>query len=136
MRFLRKDLLATLLLAFLGSCDGEDLPPGPPEPMGPGLLAVVLDTPNSNDGALLVTLTGGPVDSLRGGQLRVISSDAGPTQRRVIVSGLVRTGKVLRFWVPERGDVDNYTAILEQAAERAQFAQQDISSYSLLVVVD
>ena len=103
MKFPRKDVLAMSLIALLGSCDGEDLPPGPPEPMGPGLLAVVLDTPNSNDGALLLTLTGGPVDSLRRGQLRVISSDAGPSQRRVIVSGLVRTGKVLRFW--EREDV-------------------------------
>jgi len=99
MKFSPKDLLAMLLLAFLGSCDGADLPPGPPEPMGLGLLAVVLDTPNSNDGAFLVTLTGGPVDSLRRGQLRVISSDAGPSQRRVIVSGLVRASNSARMAV-------------------------------------
>ena len=136
MTLTRKKLVALALVGLLVGCSGDDLPPGPPKPMGPGLLAVLLDSPNNNDGALLFTLSGGPTDSLRGGGLRVINSAAGSNERRVIVAGLVSSGKVLRFWVPELGDVDNYTVVLEQAAQRAQFAQQDITNYSLSVVVD
>ena len=136
MRISRMPQLALILVVFLGSCDNKELPPGPPSSLGPGLLAVILDTPNSNDGALLFTLSGGTLDSLRGRDVRVISSDAGSGGRRVIVSGAVGAGKILRFWVPERGDAANYTAVLEQAAGRSDFAQQDITDYSLSVVVD
>ena len=136
MTLTRKKLLALALVGFLVSCSGDDLPPGVPAPMGPGLLAVILDSPNNNDGALLFTLSGGPADSIRGRNLRLISSPAGTNRHRVIVSGFIGNGKIVRFWVPERDNAAGYAAVLEQAAGRADFAQQDITNYSLSVVVD
>ena len=113
------------------------MPPGPPPgPSGPGLLAVVLETPNSNDGALLFRLSGGQMDSLRVTQLTLLTANIGTNERRVILAGNIGAGVVLRFWIPERGDLAGYSVVLEQVATRAIYVQQPLDGYSLSVKVD
>jgi hypothetical protein len=138
MRFRRKQVLALMFVAAVASCDGDELPPGPPPgPTGPGFLAVVLTTPNNNDGALLVTLSGGPLDSIRANQLTLRTAEVGTNQYQVILAGSPRDASVIvRFWVPEVGDVASYRATLDQAAARGTYEQLPLEGYVLSVTTD
>ncbi len=137
MTIVRNKALALALVALAAGCGADDLPPGPPPgPSGPGLLAVVLETPNSNDGALLFRLSGGRMDSLRVSQLTLLTANTGTNERRVMLAGNIGAGVVLRFWVPERGDLAGYSVELEQVATRAIYVQQPLDGYSLSVKVD
>ncbi|MCZ6916908.1 MAG: hypothetical protein O7I93_09040 [Gemmatimonadetes bacterium] len=129
----RKMAARTLGLVLLFACGSETLEPGLPE--GPGFLAVRLTTPNTDDGGILFTLSGGPIDSVRVSLKQVLTGDAGANERRVIVAGALSNGTVASFWVPERRDVANYRAVLEQATVIATYEQQTITSYVLSVVV-
>ena len=128
--------LALSAVVILASC-GEELPPGPPPPpSGPGFLRVLLQTPRSNDGALLITLSGGPLDSLRVSGTTLLTAPPGVNDQQLIIAGDVRAGVVLRFWVPERTNVANYRAVLNQVATRADFIQQTLTGYSLTITTD
>ena len=128
--------LALSAIVMLASC-GEELPPGPPPPpSGPGFLRVLLQTPRSNDGALLITLSGGPLDSLRVSQTTLLTAPPGVNDQQLIIAGDVRAGVVLLFWVPERTNVANYRAVLNQVATRADFIQQSLTDYSLTITTD
>ncbi len=134
MTIVRNKALALALVALTAGCGGDDLPTGPPP--GPGLLAVVLETPNSNDGALLFRLSGGRMGSLRVNQLTLLTANTGTNERRVILAGNISAGVVLRFWVPERRDLAGYSVVLEQVATRAIYVQQPLDGYALSVKVD
>ncbi len=126
--------LALGVVVTLASCGGEEMPPGPPPPpSGPGFLRVLLQTPRSNDGALLLTLSGGPLDSLRVSQFTLLTAPVGVNDQQVIIAGDVRAGVVLRFWVPERANVANYRAVLDQVATRRDYIQQSLTDYSLTI---
>ncbi len=128
--------LALSAVVMLASC-GEELPPGPPPPpSGPGFLRVLLQTPRSNDGALLITLSGGPLDSLRVSQTTLLTAPPGVNEQQLIIAGDVRAGVVLRFWVPERANVANYRAVLDQVATRRDYIQQSLTDYSLTITTD
>ncbi len=137
MTIIRTKALALALVALTAGCSDDDLPPGPPPgPSGPGLLAVVLETPNSNDGALLFRLSGGRMDSLRVSQLTLLTANTGTNERRVMLAGNIGAGVVLRFWIPERADLAGYSVVLEQVATRAIYVQRPLDGYSLSIRVD
>ncbi len=128
---------ALCVVVMLGSCGGEEPPSGPPPPpSGPGFLQVLLQTPRINDGALLITLSGGPLDSLRVSQATLLTAPPGVNDQQVIIAGDVRAGVVLRFWVPERANVADYRAVLDQVATRRDYIQQSLTDYSLTITTD
>ncbi len=127
--------LALGLIVMLASCGGPSGPPPPPS--GPGFLQVLLQTPRTNDGALLITLSGGPLDSLRVSQATLLTAPPGSVNdQQVIIAGDVRAGVVLRFWVPERADVANYRVVLNQVVTRTDYIQQSLTGYSLTIATD
>ena len=137
MRITYLRALALGAVVMLASCGGDDVPSGPPPPpSGPGFLQVLLETPRSDDGALLITLSGGPLDSLRVSQTTLLMAPPGVNDQQVIIAGDVRAGAVLRFWVPERANVANYRAVLNQVATRRDYIQQSLTDYSLTITTD
>ncbi len=129
--------LALGVVVMLGSCGGEEPPSGPPPPPGgPGFLQVLLQTPRINDGALLILLSGGPLDTLRVSQATLLTAPPGVNDQQVIIAGDVRAGVVLRFWVPERANFANYRAVLNQVATRRDYIQQSLTGYSLTITTD
>ena len=137
MRITYLRALALGAVVMLASCVGDDVPSGPPPPpSGPGFLQVLLETPRSDDGALLITLSGGPLDSLRVSQATLLMAPPGVNDQQVIIAGDVRAGAVLRFWVPERANVANYRAVLDQVATRRSYIQQSLADYSLTITTD
>ena len=138
MRFQRKRVLALAFVAAVASCDGDELPQGPPPgPTGPGFLAVVLNTPNNNTGALFVTISGGPIDSVQANQLTFRTAEIATNQHQVIVAGSIRDASVIfRFWVPDLGDMADYRATLEQAAARGLYDQLSLEGYVFRIALD
>ncbi|NIM52496.1 MAG: hypothetical protein GTN62_14290 [Gemmatimonadales bacterium] len=111
-------------------------PPTPTEPTtDPGRVTVVLSTPNTNDGAVLFTLSGGVIDSLTPSSSRftLFSVETDINTLRAIVAGDLADGAVAVFWMPDRRTIAAYSATVQQAAARSTYQQQDIGSYRLTI---
>jgi hypothetical protein len=106
---------------------------GEPPVAGPeaGNLIVAYNASSTADGALLVLITGGPVESvsaLRGFQ--VASAAAGTNATRVVVTGALTTGDVFTIRVPDVAALSSYVARVEAAADRNTFALADPAGYT------
>lgn len=106
---------------------------GKKEPVGPtaGQLTISYTGPSTSDGAMLLVLTGG-VDAVAGSSgYQVASASAGVNTTRVVVTGSLVPGDLLRISVK---DVDaSYGARLEAVADRNTFALTDPGSYQFTV---
>ena len=133
MTSMRAGAIAAGLLA-VASCGGD---PTPTEPSGPvpGVLNVALITPNADDGALLLTISGGPVVSVEAASpgYQVYSFTPDTTNIRLLVSGDIATGALLRIHVADTRRAASYHATIAQAASRTTFAQRALSGYSFTV---
>jgi hypothetical protein len=117
------------LLGFLtlGLVACADEPAGPT----PGTLDVALATPNGDDGAVLLTITGGPVDSVEAADFPVYSARVDPNTLRVIVIGHLASGTIARIHVADNRQTSRYSAVINQVAVRTTHAQRDPSGYSV-----
>lgn len=120
-------------LLALGAAVGLSILPSCTEPTGPteSTLHVTLATPDSDDGAVLFTLSGGPVDSVEGVGYSVYSARIDDNTVRVIVTGTLASGPVARIHIPDHRRISSYSAIVNQVAARTTYQQRDPSGYSL-----
>lgn len=124
----------------LSACAGGDLTsprnPNVPDPARatPGWVSLNLVSPNTNDGAVRFSLTGGAVDSLQFvGVLGFASIGAGGGH--FLLTGQVGSGLVARIRVPDTGKLSNYAALVEEVAARGTYQLQDVSrGYEVRVV--
>lgn len=99
-----------------------------------GALDLVLATPNADDGALLIEVSGGQVDSVSApGGYQVYTSAPSTSTRRIMVVGSVVAGTVARIWVPDAGDSASYHATVLQAAARGTYVQRAVANYGITV---
>jgi hypothetical protein len=129
-------IMAAMALSFLlagcGASEGGSIPTTPSVPR-PGALDAVLSTPNTNDGAVLFAISGGPVDSVTAGEPR-IAGDA-RSAASIIVLGTVSSGTLLaRVWVPDVGRASAYAATISQAAARGTYTLQSLSGYRITLL--
>jgi hypothetical protein len=122
--------------AFTACSDASLLPTEPVAPAeSPGAavqwIDVKLTTPNDNDGAVLLEISGGRVLSANGLDLSVDAriADSGPAI--VIASGNIRSGQLLKIKVPATASASSYSGRVLQAARRDTFEQQSVSAYKL-----
>jgi hypothetical protein len=103
------------------------------EPEGPtaGTLSVSLATPNSDDGAVLFTLSGGPVGSVEAIGYSVYSGRIDPNTLRIIVTGNLVSGTIARIRIADNREASRYSATINQVAARSSYAQRNPASYSL-----
>jgi hypothetical protein len=96
---------------------------------------VALTTPNADDGALLLTISGGRVSSVDGAAAgyQVYTAQPDTLTTRVLVTGDIGAGEVVRIHVPDTRSVAAYHATLAQAASRTSFAQRALTGYALAV---
>ena len=109
--------------AALSGCSHQ-----PSAPEG-AILQVRLASPNGDDGALLLTVAGGRVDSVEASGYATFSHRSDPTTIRIIVAGSVASGTIARLWVPDERQIGRYSVTLDQAAARGSYAQRDPASY-------
>jgi hypothetical protein len=121
----RWGVLLGLGLAGLGGCSSE--PPGPAS----ATLGLSLSSPAQDDGAVLLTITGGPVDSIEGPGYRIYSSSPTPNTYRVIIAGQLASGPIAQVHIPDERRSADYAAVVEQVAARDSYRQRDPTGYGL-----
>lgn len=115
----RRLLLAALLLA---GCRDD----GPRA----GTMSVMLATPRSTDGALLILIAGGPVTAARSGAHQV-ALDTDARGSHLLVVGDLDSGEVARIDVPDLARAAEYVTLVEQVAHRTSFVLLDPAGYSV-----
>lgn len=124
-------LMGLCLLAMAGC--GEDGGPAEPEP---GTLVATLATPNTDDGAILVRLTGSGITQVSAEQagmyLRMVQN--GDTVTAVVVGDVV-AGALLSFHVPDVNDLHSCSATVLQVADAANVLRGSLSGYALSLAV-
>jgi hypothetical protein len=128
---MRRGMVALAFVVAILACHDDDKTVAP---TGPGVLDVVLTTPNADDGAVLLTVDGA-IDSVQGAPY-VIFSTASGTGARIVVTGDVVAGVIARLYVPDVGTADQYLAHLDEVAQRGTFALQPPTSYQLELRVE
>lgn len=121
-------------LALAACGDATRLPteilPVEPEPW----VQVSLVTPNTNDGAVLLSITGGAVLAVEGVGVDLdarLQEGGGAT---LLLRGDLETGPVARIRIPSGVAAGSYTGRVLQAAQRESLHQQALSGYRLELV--
>lgn len=103
---------------------------------GPGTATVSLTTPNADDGAVLVTLTGPGVSNPQPGSsayrlyFRVVSAD----ELRVMVVGDLSAGVLLTLGVGAVTSIGQYSGTFVEVASRTDVLRATLTGYSLTFV--
>jgi hypothetical protein len=118
-------LLFAAGLSLLAGCNHE------PTDTDAGFLNVALTTPNNDDGAVLFTVSGGPVDSVEAAGYSVYSAQIDANTLRVIVTGALGSGSLARLHIPNNRQNSGYSATVNQVAARATYQPRDPTSYSV-----
>jgi hypothetical protein len=107
----------------------------PAEPPQPGTVAVILTTPNADDGAILFSIAGGTVQgpAATSPSHRVFSRATGATSTTVVVVGNLAAGPVLLFDVRDVRTVDDFTSTVLEVAARDNSLRASLAGYSLEV---
>ena len=116
------------LLLIVAACGGDaaSLPV-------PGTLTLRLHTPNANDGALVVVVSGGPVLAVRpAGSLELARNSDGAGTHLLLVGDLTE-GVVALVDIPDISRASAYVATLEQVADRTSFSLLDAAAYQVTI---
>ena len=125
---MRNRILRLASLAGVLSCGGTEPPPGPEA----GVVVASLNTPNAQDGALIVRIVGEQTELKAVGGYRLATANAVPgTTLRAIVTGTIGDGDILEFTIPDISKVSTYVVVVEQAAARGTYALLDPSGYNI-----
>ncbi len=127
-------VLALSLAGSAAGCGGDH----GTEPSGPvpGVLTLELVTPRTDDGAVLLTVSGAPVRSVEAASpgYQIFSVIPDTVTARVLVTGDIGAGALLKLHVADTRRAAAYRATIGQAASRASFEQQGLAGYALRVV--
>ncbi len=121
---------ATVALAVSVACGDDDGVTAVPMS---GTLVLSLTSPNSDDGAILLSISGGGIST----PTAVSSShvlffrSTGTTSINAVVVGNITAGLLLRFDVPDVSDASAYTGTITEVADRANALRTTLTGYSL-----
>ncbi len=126
---------ATVALAVSVACgdgDGVTDVPVPAVPV-PGTLVLSLTSPNSDDGAILLSISGGGITAptVASTSHVLFSRLTGTTSINAVVVGNITAGPLLRFDVPDVGGASAYTGTITEVADRANALRTTLTGYSL-----
>ena len=120
--------LAWLSLFALAACGDNGTKPVA------GDLLVSYYQGGSEPGAMLLTITGGPVENvtaIAGQQVSFAAPYVGTT--KVVLAGTFSTGDLLRLRVPDVTRFADYVVRVEQVADKTTFALIDPAQYTFTV---
>lgn len=120
-------LFGALLLVSLPGCSNSTGPTA-------AALNLSLASPNTDDGAVLLTISGGLVDSVEAVGYTIYTARQGPETLRLIVTGDLGSGPLARIHVPDSRLASRYSARVSQVASRVTYIQRDPASYSVGVL--
>jgi hypothetical protein len=115
--------LAAFLLSGCSNNTGPDA----------GVLNVNVSSPHPDDGALMLSVYGGPVDSVESVGFPVFSVRTSDSVK-FIVTGSLGSGAVARIHIPDGRQASRYTAVVSQVAARMSYAVRDPAGYSITLL--
>ena len=116
-------------LAVVTGCGGESGPT-------PGELTVRLTTPNADDGAMVLVLSGpGPITNVAAASAGTLvhARDAGGAVR-VAVFGSIASGDLIHFSVPDVEQASSYQTTIQEVADRGNVLRPGATAYTLSIV--
>jgi hypothetical protein len=127
-------MAAGLALAATLACGGDGNAPTGPQGPTAGTLTVSLTTPNNDDGAILLTVSGPDMTQLASADASLYfrHAQAGTTITAVLV-GDVAGGDLVTFHVPDVDAAGSYSATIQQVADRSNALRGSLTGYSLTV---
>ena len=112
--------LAVILLAGCSNSTGPTA----------GVLNVTVASPHQDDGGIMLTVYGGPVDSVEAVGY-VIHSARAADSVKMIVTGNLGSGVIARVHIPDGRQASRYSAQIKQAAARQTYVQRDPAGYTV-----
>lgn len=115
---------ALMLSVLLFSCSSGTGPTA-------GVLNVKFSSLRSDDGAVLFTVAGGPVESVEAvsGTVHRVQIDANTL--RVVITGNLSAGAIARVRIADMTQAWRYTAAVNQVAARSTYVARDPGPYSI-----
>jgi hypothetical protein len=101
----------------------------------PGTLTVHLASPNTDDGAILLEITGpAPATEITSPvQGALVHTRANANGSRVAVFGALGAGALVRFSVPDVNAVQQYGAQVIEASDRGSALRASVTGYKLTI---
>jgi hypothetical protein len=96
-----------------------------------GVLSMTFSAQHANEGAVLLVVSGGPVDSVESVGYPVYSARLGGDTLKLIVTGQLSSGAVARIHIPDTRQASSYNARVAQVAARGTYALQDLAGYAV-----
>ncbi|HMH57521.1 MAG TPA: hypothetical protein VK535_14780 [Gemmatimonadales bacterium] len=90
-----------------------------------------LSSLRADDGAVLFTITGGPVESVEAVSGIVHSAQIDANTLRVVITGNLSAGAIARVRIADLTQDSHYSAAVNQVAARATYVQRDPGQYSI-----
>jgi hypothetical protein len=106
------------------------------EPSGPVAATLNLDfiTPSEDVGAVLFTISGGPIDSVTASDYRLYSTRIDASTTRVILVGNVSSGRLARIYLSDERRIPDYSTTINQVAARGTYLQRDPAAHGMALV--
>ena len=115
---------ALMLSVLLFSCSSGTGPTA-------GVLNVKFSSLRSDDGAVLFTVAGGPVESVEAVSGTVRSAQIDANTLRVVITGNLSAGAIARVRIADMTQAWRYTAAVNQVAARSTYVARDPGPYSI-----
>jgi hypothetical protein len=115
---------ALMLAVLLCSCSGSTGPAS-------GVLKVQLGSLQGDEGAVLFTIAGGPVESVQAVSGTVHSMQLDANTLRVVVTGDLSSGEMAHVRIADVSLASNYSATVNQVAARSTYTLHDPAGYSI-----
>jgi len=96
-----------------------------------GSLEMTLSAQQANEGAVLVVVWGGPVDSVESLGYPIYSARLGGDTLKLIVTGQLSSGPLARLHIPESRRASTYNARVAQVATRGTYVLKDLAGYAV-----
>ena len=115
---------ALMLSALLFSCSSGTGPTS-------GILNGKLSSLRGDDGAVLFTITGGPVESVEAVSGTVRSAQINANTLRVVITGNLSAGTIARVRIADASQASRYSIAVNQVAARSTYVARDPGEYSV-----
>jgi hypothetical protein len=95
-----------------------------------GILNVTLSSIHNDDGAVLFTISGGPVESIEAVSGTVHRAQVDANTTRVVITGNLGSGPIARVRIADLGQSSSYTVAMSQVAA-SSYEPRDLADYSI-----
>lgn len=128
-----RPVLAGLCFSLV-ACGGSPTGASDSTPGAPGWLSVELTTPNTDDGAVQLRISGPAIDSVKAASPYNGFGQASGSSADVVLTGTIQTGTVAHFRVGDVNRAGQYSVTVTAAAQRGSYALRSTGGYRTSVV--